>query len=65
MTHENGTLSVNCPGCGQRVPWIAERQHRPFCSRRCRESDFCGWATEEHVLAGESSHADIFSEDIE
>ena len=56
---------VRCPTCGQPVDWIESNEHRPFCSRRCRDSDFCDWADEQHVIATEQSHSDVFSEDLE
>ncbi len=40
--------SVNCPICGQTVPWLPESVHRPFCSARCRDIDLGAWASEKY-----------------
>jgi endogenous inhibitor of DNA gyrase (YacG/DUF329 family) len=62
---DNPETSVACPSCGTTVSWIEANEQRPFCSKRCRNLDFCGWANESHVIGGDGSHSDIFSEDLE
>jgi len=47
------TSIVKCPTCGAAVEWIADNQHRPFCSQRCQQIDFGDWATESYSVAGE------------
>ena len=37
---------VRCPACGGKSLYAPENPHRPFCSARCRQHDFGGWATE-------------------
>ena len=54
--------TVNCPTCQRAVPWSDESPHRPFCSLRCKQADFCAWANEEHVLPAEPDIDDYFSE---
>lgn len=55
---------VNCPSCKKQVPWSDAEKYRPFCSKRCQQSDFCGWANEEHVLAGNSVYDDVLSDSL-
>jgi uncharacterized protein len=50
--------TVNCPGCQQLVEWSEASPHRPFCSLRCKQQDFCDWANERHVIADESEAED-------
>lgn len=47
------TTSVKCPTCNTDVPWIVDREYRPFCSKRCQQIDFGDWATESFKIAGE------------
>jgi len=53
---------VNCPSCGARVEWSDASPYRPFCSLRCKQTDFCAWANEDHVVSGDAETADYFSE---
>jgi hypothetical protein len=57
-----GILVVKCPVCQQPVEWTDASPWRPFCSRRCKDSDFCAWAHEEHVIGGDDEGPDLFSE---
>ena len=57
------TLTVSCPRCATTVPWDTGSPWRPFCSRRCRDEDFCAWANEEHVIAEDPETSDLLSED--
>lgn len=54
-------LIVKCPTCGADVTWGEQSPHRPFCSARCRDTDFIGWANEEKRIEGDGE--DIFSGD--
>lgn len=45
--------TVNCPRCGESVEWNAQNRWRPFCSERCKMSDFGAWATEAYRVAAE------------
>jgi endogenous inhibitor of DNA gyrase (YacG/DUF329 family) len=58
------TLTVQCPSCRAEVIWSEASKFRPFCSLRCQQLDFCSWATESHVIPGDSPFDDVFSEDI-
>lgn len=55
---------LNCPNCQKEVLWNEDFPHRPFCSQRCQQSDFCGWANEEHVMAGNSIYDDVLSDEL-
>lgn len=55
---------LRCPGCGQPQTWDRNNPYRPFCSKRCRDSDFVAWANEEHRIGGNSEYDDLLSEDL-
>ncbi|WP_461515827.1 DNA gyrase inhibitor YacG [Porticoccus sp.] len=57
------TTLVNCPECGKPVIWGEESPHRPFCSKRCQQLDFGGWATESFSIPGEDVFLDEESDD--
>ena len=42
---------VRCPACGGKSLFVPENPYRPFCSARCRQHDFGGWATEGYRIA--------------
>ncbi|TNF06426.1 MAG: DNA gyrase inhibitor YacG [Gammaproteobacteria bacterium] len=52
------TKMVNCPECGKPVAWIEESLFRPFCSKRCQQLDFGGWANESFSIPGEEVYPD-------
>lgn len=52
MTSEK-LLTVKCPTCGQRIPWIPEQIFKPFCCERCKLIDLGEWFMEEKALPGE------------
>ncbi len=56
---------VECPGCQAKVEWVESNEHRPFCSQRCRDEDFCNWANGEHRIGGDSNYDDLLSEDLD
>jgi endogenous inhibitor of DNA gyrase (YacG/DUF329 family) len=39
---------VRCPGCGQPSEYTPDNAFRPFCSERCKNSDFGAWASERY-----------------
>lgn len=41
---------TRCPVCATPVLWTALADYRPFCSRRCQETDFLKWARSEYSL---------------
>lgn len=43
-------LLVKCPACGTEVPWGDESPWRPFCSKRCKDADFLGWAEGDYSI---------------
>jgi endogenous inhibitor of DNA gyrase (YacG/DUF329 family) len=47
------------------VKWIAENQHRPFCSQRCQQIDFGDWATESYSIAGEPAMDSAATNDLD
>lgn len=57
-------LTVKCPGCGTEVIWSEASASRPFCSERCRNQDFIGWANESHSIPGDSDFDDLLSDDL-
>jgi endogenous inhibitor of DNA gyrase (YacG/DUF329 family) len=61
MTATDQTLIVQCPNCGIDVAWGEQSPDRPFCSPRCRDTDFIGWAKEEQRIVGDGE--DILSGD--
>ncbi|OYT99153.1 MAG: DNA gyrase inhibitor YacG [Burkholderiales bacterium PBB1] len=42
---------VRCPGCGGDSVYAASNLFRPFCSARCKNSDFGAWASEGYRVA--------------
>jgi len=56
-------LKLNCSRCGTEIEWSEAFPHRPFCSLRCKQTDFVAWANEEQVLPGSDEESDYFSED--
>ena len=60
-TPSDKPLIVKCPGCGVDVVWNEHSANRPFCSPRCRDTDFIGWAKEEKRIEGDDE--DLMSGD--
>ncbi len=58
-------IVVKCPTCKADVIWSAQSEFRPFCSERCKNTDFISWANAEHQLPGEPLLDELMSEDIE
>ena len=63
MPPTESELRVSCPGCSTQVLWREDNPHRPFCSDRCRQSDFIAWANEEQRIPGNPDYEDLLSED--
>lgn len=61
-TNGNESTALACPACGTTILWSTDFPERPFCSRRCRQRDFIGWANEEQRIAGNPIYDDVFSE---
>lgn len=61
---EQRQLKVKCPGCGIELVWDTTNPHRPFCSARCRNADFIGWANEEHRIGGDQDYDDVLSDEL-
>ncbi|HEX6708228.1 MAG TPA: DNA gyrase inhibitor YacG [Albitalea sp.] len=49
---------VKCPTCGGKSVYAPENPYRPFCSERCKNVDFGGWATESYRVPAPSTSAD-------
>lgn len=64
MTNQK-PISVKCPKCEIQVEWIETNQYRPFCSERCKNMDFLGWANEEHQIPGSPTYDDLLSGELE
>ena len=60
----NKPLAVRCPTCEAEVIWQESSEFRPFCSARCRNLDFIGWANEEKKLVGDGSYDDLLSGEL-
>lgn len=62
MSRESPRL--RCPGCGTSLTWDPANPFRPFCSSRCKDQDFVGWANEEHRIGGDTTYDDLLSGDL-
>jgi uncharacterized protein len=49
---------VKCPACGGKSVFAASNPWRPFCSERCKQIDFGGWASEQFRVAGKLEDLD-------
>ena len=47
-----GVTTLDCPTCKATVQWNDEFPFRPFCSQRCQQIDFGGWAQEGFAIKG-------------
>lgn len=59
------TVSVKCPTCKKNVLMTEAFPERPFCSKRCQDIDFNGWASEEYTLDGDDEESDTWSDDMQ
>lgn len=64
MSNSQKPLIVKCPTCHAEMIWSEENPHRPFCSERCRNKDFIGWANEEQRIGGDNDYDDLLSDDL-
>ena len=53
-----------CPTCGKSAAWSERNRFRPFCSERCRLIDLGEWASEGHVIPGQSLTDGVMSGDL-
>jgi len=53
---------VTCPTCGGNSVYAPENPYRPFCSERCKNVDFGGWATESYRVPTPPSSVDTDDE---
>jgi uncharacterized protein len=54
---------VQCPQCGQSVPWQEDQVWKPFCSERCKLIDLGDWAAENHRIPGKPTQTEQFDID--
>jgi endogenous inhibitor of DNA gyrase (YacG/DUF329 family) len=52
------TRVVICPGCSGESIFGPENPFRPFCSQRCKNLDFGGWASENFRVASDAPSDD-------
>ena len=64
MPNNKTPLVVECPTCHSKVEWLEKNESRPFCSERCKNSDFIDWANEEHKISSNPDYDDFLSGDI-
>ena len=43
--------TVRCPRCGGPSLYAPDNAYRPFCSARCKDTDFGAWASEAYRIA--------------
>jgi len=43
--------TVRCPSCGGASVYAGTNPFRPFCSERCKSTDFGAWASEAYRVA--------------
>ena len=53
---------VRCPACGQACKFGPSNPSRPFCSPRCRNTDFGAWATEAYRVPAKPDPTDVDDE---
>ncbi|HOX70090.1 MAG TPA: DNA gyrase inhibitor YacG [Burkholderiaceae bacterium] len=46
---------VRCPGCGGDSAYSSTNPYRPFCSQRCKSTDFGAWASEGYRVGASAS----------
>ena len=44
--------TLSCPTCKTTLEWSDKHPFRPFCSKRCQQIDFGGWAREDFAIKG-------------
>jgi len=44
--------TLSCPTCKTTLEWSDKFPFRPFCSKRCQQIDFGGWAREDFAIKG-------------
>ena len=53
---------VPCPACKTNSVYSTANPNRPFCSLRCKQSDFGGWATESYRVPESAPTPDSLTE---
>jgi endogenous inhibitor of DNA gyrase (YacG/DUF329 family) len=53
-------MEVKCPRCGKETIYSPDNPYRPFCSKRCKDSDLYGWLTDK-----EDDEPEIADEDLD
>jgi endogenous inhibitor of DNA gyrase (YacG/DUF329 family) len=53
---------VPCPACKSDSMYSPSNPNRPFCSLRCKQSDFGGWATESYRVPESRGKPDSIAE---
>jgi hypothetical protein len=64
MSELKAVTELQCPSCKSKVLWNNDYPFRPFCSKRCQQIDFGGWANEDNKIAGSSVYDDMNSDDM-
>ena len=59
------TLAVPCPTCKKQVLMTKDYPYRPFCSKRCKDSDFGDWAAAENRIPGKDLNDELWAEEID
>lgn len=49
---------VTCPRCGQAAEYSDDNPFRPFCSKRCKESDLYKWLVEDDDANKDDANGD-------
>jgi endogenous inhibitor of DNA gyrase (YacG/DUF329 family) len=50
MSAATAARIIRCPGCGGPSVFAADNPFRPFCSARCKNTDFGAWASEGYAV---------------
>ena len=58
-------MKYKCPHCQTVMEWRSDNPNKPFCSERCKNKDFIGWANEQHALPGTPDYDDLLSGELE
>lgn len=59
------TVSVSCPTCQAKVLMTDAFPERPFCSKRCQQIDFGGWASESYQIEGNDEDDETWSSELD
>lgn len=59
MERASAPRIVRCPNCAGDSRYEAGNPFRPFCSRRCRETDLGAWASERFRLPAKPDEGEL------